>query len=96
MGMYHNVRATSDGAGGDASGGLKHLLEQAAADSDPAGFLLEDRSVDYLATEIGLRIFSVHDAGRNRHGHLDERERHWNGLVDGDRTAEVVEAELRS
>ena len=57
MGMYHNVRATSDGAGGDASGGLKAFLEQASADGDPARFLREDASVDYLATEIGLRIF---------------------------------------
>lgn len=57
MGMYHNVRATSDGVNGNASSGLKAFLEQAAADGDPARFLLEDASVDYLATEIGLRIF---------------------------------------
>lgn len=45
------------GAGGEASGGLKAFLEEAAKDGDAARFLLEDASVDYLATEIGLRIF---------------------------------------
>jgi aryl carrier-like protein len=57
MGLYHNVRAATNTAGSGASGGLKAFLEQAAAADDPAQFLREDANVDYLAIEIGLRIF---------------------------------------
>lgn len=58
MGWYHNVRAASAATGGgQASSGLKAFLAEAAANNAAVQFLLEDASVDYLATEIGQRIF---------------------------------------
>ncbi|KAI0508642.1 hypothetical protein F5B22DRAFT_658952 [Xylaria bambusicola] len=57
MGMYHNIRDVSSSAGGNSLSGLNAFLERAKTDSDPAQFLLGKANVNYLATEIGTRIF---------------------------------------
>ncbi|KAF2968206.1 hypothetical protein GQX73_g5356 [Xylaria multiplex] len=57
MSMYHNIRAVSGGADGDSSSDLKAFLERAGADGNPVRFLLNEANVNYLATEIGTRIF---------------------------------------
>lgn len=56
-GTYHNVRDTAGASGAErgSGGGLKTFLEQHGRD-DP-GALVERESVDYIATEIGHRIF---------------------------------------
>ncbi|QKX63237.1 uncharacterized protein TRUGW13939_10406 [Talaromyces rugulosus] len=59
MGFYHNVSTTSNNNISKSSSGLKAFIEQATSSGDPAKFLDNDAAVDYLATEIGLRILQL-------------------------------------
>lgn len=54
MGMYHNVKDTASGDASANSNALKNFLSRASNDPE---ILVEKASAEYLAQEIGLKVF---------------------------------------
>lgn len=60
MGFYHNIQATASGTmARSTSSALALFIEEAASSGDASKILDGDAAVDFLATEIGLRILQL-------------------------------------